>query len=358
MRVAFCLSGITKIGGAERRLTRLFDEVGKNTNIEFTLVLIGYDNVEDVLKTYNRFIKHKVDIKIMSEGYFPLYYYTKESKFDVVCYIGPYRAMMPFVFGAKRSGSKCLWLLVNTFYSNLLFDNLGQKILFRLTSKLSDHIDCLYPSCVNRIHDITGKPVTATPCSFTDLELFHPEEKTKTIVFLCRLTKGKNCSLFIQAIHKCEKQLVNNGYNVVIAGDGEERESLETMTKELNLSDVVKFVGFVNSENILPECSVFVSLQDNNNYPSQSLIEAISCGCYIVATEVGETNLIVKSDFGKTCSFSADDISSAICDYLSFDYSKREDIILNAREFALKTFTIEKSVEHYNELFFQLGNHK
>ena len=47
---------------------------------------------------------------------------------------------------------------------------------------------------------------------------------------------------------------------------------------------------------ILLKSKVFVSLQDVDNYPSQSLLEAMACGCAIIATDVGLTRQLLSDD--------------------------------------------------------------
>jgi glycosyltransferase involved in cell wall biosynthesis len=75
---------------------------------------------------------------------------------------------------------------------------------------------------------------------------------------------------------------------VNIIGDGSLKENLIQLSKELQIDDVVRFYGKVpQSEvvSILNQANVFVtvSLSDGN---SLSLIEAMACGAYPVATDI------------------------------------------------------------------------
>jgi glycosyltransferase involved in cell wall biosynthesis len=49
---------------------------------------------------------------------------------------------------------------------------------------------------------------------------------------------------------------------------------------------------------VLADAKVFLSLQQWDNYPSQSLLEAMLCGCCVVATDVGDTRLLVNAPWG------------------------------------------------------------
>ena len=58
--------------------------------------------------------------------------------------------------------------------------------------------------------------------------------------------------------------------------------------------------------------SIFVSLQEGENYPSQSLLEAMACGNAIVATDVGETWRLVDAQNGTRVVPEANAVASAI----------------------------------------------
>lgn len=70
-------------------------------------------------------------------------------------------------------------------------------------------------------------------------EHFHNDNFT--IAFIGRLTKVKQLDLLIEAIFLLKKQ--KNNYNVIIIGDGEERELLKKITKEHGLDENVWFYG-------------------------------------------------------------------------------------------------------------------
>ena len=91
----------------------------------------------------------------------------------------------------------------------------------------------------------------------------------------------------------------------------------------------------------------YSSLAIVTNYPSQSLLEAIASGCYIIASDTGDTNLLVKDDFGKLCDSNAKSIGDAILEYVKMDDAQHQQIVSDARDFALNHFTMEASMEYY-----------
>ncbi len=54
---------------------------------------------------------------------------------------------------------------------------------------------------------------------------------------------------------------------------------------------------YENIDKLLKDSYIFLSLQDYDNYPSQSLIEAMAHGCSVIATNFGDTSKIVKVNY-------------------------------------------------------------
>jgi len=102
----------------------------------------------------------------------------------------------------------------------------------------------------------------------------------KFILGVGRLVPNKNFPMLIEAY-------ANSGldYPVVILGEGPERDALEAQIADLGLQDRVRLPGFVkNPYPIMKRAHFLVSASNAEGFPN-SLIEAMTLGCPVVATD-------------------------------------------------------------------------
>lgn len=100
---------------------------------------------------------------------------------------------------------------------------------------------------------------------------------------------------------------------------------------------------------VLGRTKVFVSLQKDENYPSQALLEAMASECAIIATDVGETRKLVDESCGILVPYDPSVLAEAIHTLLGDD-SLRNRLGVAARKRVLQTHTIER----YSEYFWSL----
>lgn len=118
--------------------------------------------------------------------------------------------------------------------------------------------------------------------------------KEKIIIFVGTLRRLKGVRYLIEAM-KCiiEK---NTNARLMLVGDGEDREDLENLVKELNIEKYVQFIGKVPNDKIpeyLKASDVFVLPSLSESFGIVNL-EAMASGLPIVATNVGGLPEIVK----------------------------------------------------------------
>jgi len=130
------------------------------------------------------------------------------------------------------------------------------------------------------------------------------------VIFAGRLVDEKNPLLFLEAVSTIHRMEPNTWF--FLLGDGPLRPQVEQALDRLQLRGVVE-VGFrPDLASLLGKARVFVSLQRQDNYPSQSLLEAMACGAATVATDVGLTWKLVDEATGIRVKPNPDDIAEAV----------------------------------------------
>ncbi|KPA96675.1 MULTISPECIES: glycosyltransferase [Pseudomonas] len=173
--------------------------------------------------------------------------------------------------------------------------------LWRRSIGFATRLDCLSGGIAKSVERLFGvrPPIEISPCSFTDYSRsFVAEKKDYDIVLMSRLCEGKGLSIFFDALTEIKKSYSDFSVgNIGIFGAGPLHDYVESRIAGLPSFHIE--LGFAsNPFEVLSRAKIFMSLQDKENYPSQSLLEAISCGALVIATDVGETHRIVSDEVG------------------------------------------------------------
>jgi len=108
------------------------------------------------------------------------------------------------------------------------------------------------------------------------------------IIFVGRFVSQKGAELIIEAVDIVRKSFPN--VEVILVGDGPARKTLEDKVKTLELDANVRFFGAVNHEK-LPElyssATIAVVPSVGNEGLGLVMIEAMGCGCAVVASALG-----------------------------------------------------------------------
>ena len=96
----------------------------------------------------------------------------------------------------------------------------------------------------------------------------------------------------------------------------------------------------------LQKSKIFISIQQKENYPSQSLLEAMACENAIIASDVGETRLLVTENEGILVKLDAEEIADAIIKLIT-NTKLIERLGKNGRIKATSNHTLEKFTEYF-----------
>ena len=220
--------------------------------------------------------------------------------------------------------------------------------------KHCDKIDFLsekiYKDLTNKVMKIEKGRILITPNSFINYSNYYSDsEKENSVVFLSRLETIKNPFLLLEAI-----KILNDDFNIsnikyYFLGNGSLYKEIKSFVNKNNLNNI--FIEGHQSETwkYLKRSKIFISLQQENNYPSQSLLEAMACENAIIASDVGETRKLVTRKEGVLVNFRAQEIADAI-NKLIMDPDLIKQLGKNARRKVLKEHTIEKYVEYFYKI--------
>lgn len=122
-------------------------------------------------------------------------------------------------------------------------------------------------------------------------------EKKQQIVSVARLVQQKNQRLLIDSFSMIERDFPE--YELIIYGDGPEKEKLEQYAYEKGVSSKVHMPGNVaDVPAIISEAELFVLPSDFEGMPN-ALIEAMCVGLPVISTKVsGATDLIIDGENG------------------------------------------------------------
>ena len=128
--------------------------------------------------------------------------------------------------------------------------------------------------------------VTAIPNFLEHYPEKLPERREKTVLAVGRLVPVKSMDRLIRIFAAVHEKAPD--WKLRIAGDGEERGSLEALINELDLSDCVTLTGALSAADVEREmlgASIYASTSKSEGL-SFALVEAMSCGLPSVAFDV------------------------------------------------------------------------
>lgn len=138
-----------------------------------------------------------------------------------------------------------------------------------------------------------------------NIEMFHPcsqnnkqRDETKSLLLVAALRPVKGVSYLLQALSQLKGK--RKDFCLDIVGYGPSKDEYEELTQKLGLGGMVKFHGLKLPEEVaqfMRECDFYVLPSLWENLPSV-LIEAMSCGKPVIATEVGGVKEIINEKVG------------------------------------------------------------
>jgi glycosyltransferase involved in cell wall biosynthesis len=179
---------------------------------------------------------------------------------------------------------------------------------------------------------------------------FNIDKDTIIIGIVAVLRAAKRHKDLIEAVSKIDKNV-----KLFIVGDGPQRENLEKLIKEKNLSDKVIMTGQRDDvPEILSDFDIFV-LPSREEALGTSILEASSCGVPVIGSRVGGIPECVKEDKNGLLfeAMNVDDLKEKLLTLIN-DKEKLNFYKKNARKFIKENFSVEKMVNETEKLYDEL----
>ena len=293
------------IGGAETLLVNLVRRFDPNRISPLIGCLKEKDvlgvELENEIPVYENLIQHKYDFAVAGR----LRKLFKKESVDAVITVGAGDKMFWGRLGARRASVP---VILSALHSTGWPDGVGRlnRLLTGITDgfiavakqharyqveqeKFPEHKVFLIPNGI----DTDRFTVDAESRLQWRQKLDIPAD-APTVGIVAALRPEKNHDLFLRAAKLTFQK--KPAAHFVIAGDGPERNRLESLAKTLNLEPNVHFIGSTQDiPGVLSMLDVF-SLTSHNEASPVSIMEALSCARPVVSTDVGSIDESVLED--------------------------------------------------------------
>jgi len=199
----------------------------------------------------------------------------------------------------------------------------------------------------HKINVVYNPIVTSELAEKAQEPVAHPwflNEQPPVILGIGRLTKQKNFSMLIRAFGQVREHYP---VRLAILGEGEEQAELKALVNQLNLSEHVAFLGFVdNPYAYLARAAVLVLSSLWEGF-GNVIVEAIAVGTPVVSTNCrsGPAEILNHGEYGSLVS--VENIKEMADAIVATIQSVPDQAMLKQRS---QEFTLEKAVERYEAL--------
>lgn len=363
MKKCLVLVNNTTIGGAEKRFARAFLHLSPrdsdlylavNEGLAARLRQAGIELEKNLLvfkeKAPGRpFYLRKADY---ARWWSPLRQFIDREEIGLIhAVLGGVYVAFPFFW---RKGIRSVISVISFDFRFTVGSRWGY-LFYLLALRKCDRIDALSEGIRQNLFQrgLGESKVLVAPCSFTDLSRYRPSpQKNDWVVFAGRFIPEKNPLLFLRAIPRVLSVFPRASF--FLLGEGPLQKELERETDRLGLQGKVRAEFLPDVGPILSRSKVFASLQKHNNYPSQSLLEAMACENAVVATNRGETGRLVTQDVGILIEEEEEALASAMIGLLQNE-STRHEMGRRARDRIEKEHSLERFAEYLAGLYGQLS---
>lgn len=274
-------------------------------------------------------------------------------------------AKIPIVIGS-------IWTLRDTAFSRIR--RIRDRLFYPIIAYLNKHSDKVVvvsnfirkewdPTCESLKFEVIYLPFCKDKIVKNDIE---ESEDTLSILedingmkigYVARLSEEKGHTYLIQALPIVLEKFPY--IKLILAGSGRDENKLKNQVNSLGIDEHIIFLGHINNVfKFLEHIDLFVLPSRSDALPV-AIIEAMSVGLPIVATNVGGIPEMIEND--KTGILvspqDSEELANAII-YLLSNPTKAKEMGLSGKKVALEKFTELEYVKKYKKLYENLINQK
>jgi glycosyltransferase involved in cell wall biosynthesis len=181
---------------------------------------------------------------------------------------------------------------------------------------------------------------------------FDAEDKIIRALFVGRLVEQKDPLAVVRAFHKLQQQ--NIPIHLKIIGDGALRNAIEDYITRYQLNNI-DLLGKISQSQVMEayEHAHLLIAPSREEAMSLSVLEAISCGLYIIATKIsGNRDVILEGLNGSFVEYGNDsDIAAKITGFYQDKFLKNYQYPELMMSFIQQNFSWENTAKKYLEIF-------
>ena len=347
MKIAFLISSLNA-GGAERVVSLLANELSLTNDI----VIITLSKDEPFYK-----LNDSITVKqlgVLNSGTNPLksIFSNLVLLYKITLLIRSFKIKSLICF---MTTSNVLGIISGKMLSNIKvtiseranpkFEDVGYwNFLRRKTYKLADRLVVQSEEISNYFKPFVDERKTSiipNPIKIVD---FNKNKKEKIILTVGRIDANKNQEQIIRSFSRLKQQ----GWKLVICGDGSLLSKLKDLVKALNINDAVEFKGRVkNIEKQYERASIFAFSSLSEGFPNV-LLEAMNYGCACISTDcpTGPSILIKNNVNGFLIPLADENSYTNHLQNLIDDEKNRNLLVSNAKS-GLENYSLNKVADQW-----------
>lgn len=220
------------------------------------------------------------------------------------------------------------------------FYRIENSKLYKFFGQFLDGAFAISPAMIKKLKSVHGDSSVKQVYNGVDHDIYSNKNKLRNRSFLAvgTLKDEKGFDILIEAFKIfLDSSSANKDFTLKIAGDGPLRKTLQGIINRHNLNANVEILGHVDTEKLVllyNESETFVLSSISEGFP-KVLLEAASCGCKIVATDVGSISEIFE-DYPLICK---PNNKQALADALSSSVIISYDTLDSCYQNALNKYT-------------------